>query len=99
MYKIKELADDIKEELCGAKDYANCYVEQKVAGNTAWANRFKEIANDELRHAMYLHELAVEEINKVEKVINPPTEMLKKWDTTHAEYVETSAWIKQMLTL
>lgn len=99
MTKIKKLVDNIKEELCGAKSYAEHYVEQKAKGNSQWANRFKEMSQDELNHATYLHELTISEIEELSKVITPPNKMLEKWEKIHSEYVEEVAWIKQMLSL
>lgn len=99
MRKIKELADNICEELEGAKCYAEKYIELKVNGDSSWAGKFKIMANDELTHAMNLHEYAVGEINKLKAVYTPPQDMLDKWDKVHAEYVEKAAWIKQMLTM
>lgn len=57
------------------------------------------MAKDELKHADYLHELAVNEINKLSSVYTPPTEMMEKWDMDHKKYVEKAAWVKQMLQL
>lgn len=99
MTKIKNLVEAIDEELCGAKEYAEKYVEYKAKGNNAWANKYKEMANDELKHATYLHDKAVEDITELEKIYTPPEKMQKKWDESHAKYVEKTAWIKQMLTL
>ena len=99
MTKIKKLVEHIEEEICGAKDYAEKYVEYKAKGNTQWATKFKEMANDEIKHAGYLHDLAMQEIETLSKVYTPPFEMQKKWDEKHKEYVENSAWVKQMLTL
>lgn len=99
MTKIKKLVEHIEEELCGAKEYAECYVEAKAKGNTQWANRYKEMANDELKHANYLHDKVVTDIEELSKVYTPPVEMQKKWDEDHKKYVEKSAWVKQMLNL
>lgn len=99
MKKIKKLVDQINEELEGAKDYAESYVEYKANGEASLANRFKEMANDELKHANYIHELAVDEIATLGRVYTPPAEMQEEWDKTHVKYVECAAWIKQMLTL
>lgn len=99
MTKIKKLTEEMLEELDGAKGYAECYVEKKANDETTWANRFKEMANDELKHAMYLHDYVVQQIDKLSKVYTPPKEMMDKWEKDHAEYVERAAWIKQMLTL
>lgn len=99
MTKIKILTDHISEELDGAKVYAENYVEQKVKGNSAMANRYKEMANDELKHAAYLHELVVAEITEAERTIKAPENMLQRWSEKHAEYVDKSAWVKQMLAM
>jgi len=99
MTYIKHLVDDICEEVESAKEYAEKYVEMKAKNDISWANRFKEMANDELNHGMYLHEYVTQEIEKLRKVYTPPQEMLDMWDKTHIEYVEKVAWIKQMLTM
>lgn len=99
MTKIKKLADEISEELDSAKEYAENHLMYKAKGNDEWSKRFFEMANDELKHADYLHDLAVEEIDELRKVYTPPQEMLEKWDADHKKYVEKAAWIKQMLAM
>lgn len=99
MKSIKILADHIKDEICDAKEYAENYVEAKVSGNQ-FANKYKEMASDELKHAGYLHEMVVAEINKIKSSgIVYPQEMEDKWKSVHSEYVEKAAWVKQMLLL
>lgn len=99
MKKIKKLVDEICEELEGAKEYAEMRVDRKANGDNAWAQRFEEMANDELKHANYIHEYAVSEINKLREVYTPPQDMIDKWEQSHKEYVEKAAWIKQMLAM
>lgn len=99
MRSIKAYVEHIDEELEGAKDYAEKYVEAKAKGNMSMANKYKEMASDELRHAGYVHEFAVAEIDALSKVYTPPVEMQKKWEESHKEYVEKAAWIKQMLSM
>ena len=99
MTKIKKLADEMMDEICSAKEYAEKYVEYKAKDEAQWANRFKEMANDELKHAGYLHELAVSEIDTLSKVYTPPQNMVDKWEKDHTVYVEKAAWVKQMLSL
>ena len=99
MRKIKKLVDEISEELEGAKGYAEMSVEAKVKNDSIWANRYKEMAQDELKHAMYLHEQVTALIAEAGKVATPPPEMLEKWDAEHVKYVGKAAWIKQMLQL
>lgn len=99
MKMIKRYVDCLDEELEGAQKYAEKYVEVKANENTKWSSKFKVMAEDELRHAMIIHELISEEIEKLNKVYTPSQDMLDKWDEAHTEYVEKAAWIKQMLSL
>lgn len=96
---IQNYVDKIDDELEGAKDYAEKYVEYRVKGDGTTANRYKEMANDELKHAMYEHEWAVKEVGELSKIYTPPAHMQEIWDKSHKEYVEKVAWIKQMLTM
>jgi hypothetical protein len=96
---IKRYVDSIDEEIEGAKDYAEKYVEEKAKGDISRANRYKEMASDELKHATYLHEWAVAEIDKISKVFTAPTWMMEKWEKAHKEYVERVAWVKTMLSM
>ena len=96
---IKNMVEAIEEELEGAKDYAEKYVECKAKEKMQKASRYKEMAEDELKHAMYIHEWAVREVEQISTVYTPPVEMMEKWEKAHKEYVEKVAWIKQMLTM
>lgn len=99
MTKIKMLVDEINDELCDAKKYAEESLSYKAKGDTGWANRYKEMSQDELKHASFIHERAVTEIEQLKRVYTPPVEMLDKWEKAHKEYVEKAAWIKQMLAM
>lgn len=96
---IKKYVERIDEELEDAKEYAEKYVEHKVNGETQTAMRYKEMSNDELKHAMYIHEWATQAIKKISETVTPPAEMLEKWEHDHKMYVEAVAHIKQMLTM
>ena len=78
MRAIKKFVHRIEEELEDAKEYAEDYIEQKVKGNTAMANRYKEMSNDELKHAGYIHEMAVKEIEEISAWISEVRKELKK---------------------
>ena len=99
MRAIKKYVEAIEDEIEGAKKYAERYVECKAKGDMGKANRYKEMASDEIKHAMYQHEWAVVEVEEIGKVFTPPAEMVEKWDKAHKEYVEKIAWVKQMLSL
>jgi hypothetical protein len=99
MRMIQKFVEAIDEEIEGAKEYAEKYVEHKVSGHMEQANRYKEMANDELKHAMYQHEWAVHKIDELSKHYTPPVEMLEKWEKAHKLYVEEVAGIRQMLSM
>ena len=97
MTKIKRYVDGIAEELESAKDYMEKALENKAVGNTNRYTKYKEMSVQELSHAMALHEFAAQDIEQL-KTVYPeiPTKMLEKWDRSHKEFVEKTAWIKQM---
>lgn len=99
MTRIKDLADEIKDELHSAKCYAEEYLTFKAKEDSTWANRYKEMAQEELKHAGYIHDRVVMEIEELRKVYTPPQDMLDKWDSDHKKYIEKAAWIKQMLAM
>lgn len=99
MKSIKNYVDAIDDEIEGAKEYAEKYVECKAKGDMQSANRYKEMATDELKHATYEHEWAVNEIERISKIYTAPVEMQEAWEKSHKEYVEKVAWIKQMLAM
>ena len=99
MTRIKNLADKIKDELCDAKDYAEEALYYKSKSNGEWYSRYKSMAEDELKHAGYLHDRVVSEIDQLKAVMTPPEDMLDKWNHEHREYIEKAAWIKQMLAM
>ena len=99
MTKIKKLVDEIADELDSAKEYAENHLICKAEGNDECSKRYYEMAEDELKHANYLHDKTVEEIDKLSKVYNPPKNMLDKWDESHKMFVQKSEWVKQMLAM
>jgi hypothetical protein len=99
MRSIKKFVDAIDEELEGAKEYAEKFVEHKAQNDMQTAQEYYEMANDELRHANIIHGFAVAKINEIGKVFTAPVEMEEAWKKSHKEYVERVAWIKQMLAM
>lgn len=99
MKKIKNYIKDIDSELCSAKEYAEKYIWYKATNDSQGANRFKEMATDELKHATYIHEKAIQDIETISTTFKPTNEMKECWEKCHSEYVEKTAWIKQMLSM
>lgn len=98
MKHIAKYVEQIKEELDGATDYAERYVYQKSLGDPS-ARKWQEFAQDELKHAMGIHDMAVAEVKRLEGVYEPTVEMREAWEKSHKEYVEQTAKVKMMLAM
>lgn len=98
MREIKEMTCQIKDELKGAKEYAKMAVRAKELGETATGKMYYDMANDELRHAMNIHGMAVKLIEEKRKTNTPPQYMLDMWKEEHDEYMEDTAKTKYMLS-
>lgn len=97
MTKIKKYVDNIAEELEDSKSYMEKALEYRAEGNTDRYNGYKEMSLQELNHAMRIHDYAVQDIAKLRAVYPEiPQSMQASWDKAHVDFVEKSAWIKQM---
>lgn len=99
MKKIKKLVKMIDEEIDGAESYAEKYIESKADGDSTMASEYHEMANDELKHATYLHNYAKTEIEKLSKIFTPPVDMINKWDDAHEKYIDKVNDIKALLNM
>ena len=99
MKRIGKFVKMIDDELEGANCYAEKYIEYKADGKTEWADKFSNMANNELGHADMIHEIAMEEIDKLNRVFTPPADMQEKWEKAHIDYVNKAAWVRQMLAM
>ena len=52
-----------------------------------------------MKHANYIHERVVAEIDELKKVYTQPEDMMQKWESDHKKYIEKAAWVKQMLAM
>ena len=100
MTKIKKYVEDIAEELDGAKHYIETALEYKASGNSTRYAKYKEMSTQELGHATSLHEFAVQDIEAL-KAVYPeiPQKMMDKWEKAHVDFVEKTAWIRQMQSM
>lgn len=97
MKEIKDMTAQIKEELEGAKHYAKQAVLLKESGDAQTGKMYYDMANDEIKHAMNIHAMAVKMIEEKRKTVTPPQYMLDMWKEEHDEYLESMAKIKYML--
>lgn len=99
MKAIKEIVEDIRDELDGAKHYAEKAVRMRDTDMTA-ANTYAEMARQELGHADKLHGMAVKLINEQRAAgVTPPASMQVVWDWEHERMIDQTARIKALLDM
>lgn len=99
MKRIAKLVKMIDDELEGASCYSEKYIEYKADGIMDIAEKYHKLAEDELEHSSVLHDIALDEIEKLNRVFTAPADMVEKWEKSHVDYVNRSAWIRQMLAM
>ena len=97
MQKIKKYVDQIREELDGAEEYVEKYIENKLEGKNDRALLYKQLAQDEIRHSDVIHKIALEDIEQLNSIYNPSSEMLATWDKAHIEFVNKYKWIESLI--
>jgi hypothetical protein len=93
------MIEHIEEELEGAKEYAEKYIDCKARGNTTRASKYSEMATDELKHAVYIKDFAVADIEDIKKVYKLSVEDEEKWEHAHKKFAECMAIVKHMLSM
>lgn len=99
MKMIYEKIEEIHEELESAQEYAEKYIKCKARGNTARANKFKEMAHDELSHAQALYEMSVEDIEQINKVYTLREDEEREWEHCLKSYAERVALTRHILAM
>lgn len=94
MKKIHKMIKHIKEELCGACDYAEKYVIYKNT-KPEWSRLFAEMASDELDHATSLHKMGDEWAETVSYI---PNEDKEAWEHCGAMVAEKTAEVRLLLS-
>lgn len=99
MREIMNIIDCMNEELHDAKHYAQKCIKVKSTDSTM-AKHYQEMANDELKHAMYLYENAAKAIEEKKRSSDMSSEILEEiWDKTQDDYTECTAKVRCMMTM
>lgn len=77
---VKKMIDHINDELDGAAEYAEKYIENRAMGKTTRASAYREMAKDELRHAGNIYGYAIEDIEAIKKVYAMSPEAEEMWE-------------------
>ena len=98
MKLIKELSEQIEEELDGAEWYAKKALKCRDEHPTL-AKTFYDIATDEMRHAELLHGEVLRLIDSYRKQHgDPPAAMLAVYDYMHEKQIEEANEVRGYLS-
>lgn len=103
MKMIREVKNFIRKELDDSERYIDCATKYKGDSELMYNTALK-LAQQELDHAMYWHDVAVAEINKMKEKMHQdkreiPEYMKLTWEEEHKEYLERVSKIKCKLEL
>lgn len=99
MKMIDKMLKHLEEEVEGAKDYAEKYIECKAREHMNRANKYKEMATDELKHAGYLRDMDIADIEELKNVYTMSEAEEEAWEHGHKRLNEQMAIVKQMLSM
>jgi DNA-binding transcriptional regulator YiaG len=97
MKLLHKMLEALEEEVEGAKEYAEKYIESRARGNMTRANKYKEMANDEIKHAGYIRDMNIMDADELKKVYTISEEDETAWEHGHKRLNEEIAMVKQML--
>lgn len=96
MKKLEKHLDHIREELEGAIEYAEDYIGEKMKGNATKAQKFREMAMQEMQHAANWYEWTEQYCSELNTVMPLSDEDLDEWDKCKRYYANKTAIIKYM---
>lgn len=99
MRKLEKMIDDIHEEVDGAREYAEKYIESKAKGNIPRATRYKEMANDELKHANYIRDFAIADAESIKHVHTLTEEEVEAWERSHKRLNDEIAMVQHLISM
>ena len=96
MKTIEQLSDYIDEEVDDAMKYAKCAIQHD--DDPELSRTYKALANEELGHAMRLHEQVVRIIKKYrDEHGEPPEKMMDRYEYMHERHMKKYADAKVLL--
>lgn len=99
MKVIKQLVDDIKEELKGAENYATL-AKLNREGDKVLADTYHKLSEVEMSHVTMLHTQIARIISEYEKSGEEPRPDMKAiWEWQHKELIEQAANVKSLIAL
>jgi hypothetical protein len=84
---IKKKVDQLKDELDGAEHYAEKFIQERIGGNSERSEIYRKMALQELEHTNNIHQMLVEDIERLRKYVKPTESMLQTWNEAHEEFI------------
>lgn len=100
MKQIKELVENIRDEISGAEKYAKAATQYKDTERML-AETYAKMADAELGHVDVLHSQVVRIIReyKEQSKSEAPASMQAVWDWEHEHMIDSISRIKQLLSM
>ena len=99
MKTVEKMLEHLEEEVEGARDYAEKYIECKARGNITRANKYKEMAHDELKHATFLKEMDMADVEDLKKVYPMTEEEHHHWEHGLKHLTDQMAMVMHILSM
>lgn len=96
---IHKMLEHLDEELEGAMEYAEEYIEHKAKNDHTRATKFKEMAHDELNHASTLRDFFITDMESIKRVYTLTEEETHAWEHGCKKINQQMAIVKQMLSM
>lgn len=97
MKLVEKYIDHICEEVEGAMDYAEKYIEYKAKGESSRASRYRDMASDELGHAAAVRDMAHQDIQRIQAIMPLAIDDEEMWKAAVKRSDEKMAIVKQMI--
>lgn len=94
---IRELIDNMEQELDLAKLYAQNFLIYMADGEEEYSEMFKRMAKESLQHVEYMRDFSETVFEKLHKSYTPPEAMIRVWEKKNAMYIDVAKWLKDML--
>ena len=97
MKMLDHMMDHICDELEGAWEYTEKFLENKAKGDPRYT-KYRDMAMDEISHAEILYSFAASDIENLRRVYTLSADEEEKWEHTKKRFAEKVAILKHTLT-
>lgn len=98
MKMIIELIDLMDEELDHSQTYAEKYIQAKIENDINY-DRYIAMAKDEIRHADFLYQIALEKYNTLKERYALPERIKNIWKNHNKEFAEKKKSVNDILNM